>query len=175
MDIPDFLAGSSLLQRAFVFACEAHAKEELGHPVEVARLLQEAGFGPHVVAAGVLHEILEDTETDESEIAERFGPEVAALVEAMTEDDNIEPFAARKAEHRSRIAASGFEASAIAVADKLAKVRQLRRQPRAVPARKLDHYARTLDAAREAYPEMPFLAELDRELDRLATAEGTVR
>ena len=55
------------------------------HPLEVAHLLQGRDYPDHVIAAGVLHDVLEDTDATEAELAERFGPEVAELVAAVSE------------------------------------------------------------------------------------------
>jgi (p)ppGpp synthase/HD superfamily hydrolase len=100
----EFAHGSCLLADAYEFAVRAHAgqREEsdgqpyIEHPVEVARLLYEAGFDEEVVAAGLLHDTLERSDVDAAELRERFGARVADLVQALTEPEDVEPFGARK-------------------------------------------------------------------------------
>lgn len=168
-EAPEFARGSSLLEEAYELADDAHCglrrrnNTDIDHPAAVAELLAEHGFDPHIVAAGFLHDVLEDTDTDPDEIVERLGPEVAELVVAMTEDVSIEPYKERKAEHRARVTAHS-RAAAIYAADKLAKTRALRAGGGSVSDAKLDHYRRTLVALRETQPELPFLPELERNL-----------
>lgn len=167
--IPQFARGSSLLEEAFELADDAHTgpgrRKNTGieHPTAVAELLADRGFDQQVVAAGFLHDVLEDTDTDPDEIVERFGPEVGGLVAAMTEDPSIEPYEDRKAEHRARVAANSG-AAAIYAADKLAKTRALMYGGGEISDEKLDHYRQTLAALREAQPELPFLPDLEENL-----------
>jgi (p)ppGpp synthase/HD superfamily hydrolase len=96
------------------------------HPLAVAERLAEEGFGEEVVAAGLLHDAVEHADVELSELEVRFGEQVAALVEAMTENETIERYEERKEEHRDRVAAAGPEARAIFTADKMANVEVLR-------------------------------------------------
>ena len=177
---PDFVRGSDLLEGAFRFAREAYreaggrGQTKLRHSVEVARLLHEAGFEEEVVAAGLLHDVVEATASELPQVAERFGSRTAALVEAMTEDDRIESFEARKAEHRARVAEQGSSAAAIYAADKLAKMPDLRADPGSASERKLAHYRQTVQTLSARHPELPFLGDLERELAAL-TAQRSDR
>jgi len=56
------------------------------HPQGVAKRLKEAGAPRHVVIAGYLHDVVEDTPTPLSEIEERFGSRVAELVKGSSEE-----------------------------------------------------------------------------------------
>src|SRR5918994_3571827 len=167
--MPRFARGSSLLEEAYELADDAHSgpgrrkNTDVDHPVAVAELLDEHGFDPEVVAAGFLHDVLEDTDTDPGEIVDRFGSDVGGLVAVMTEDESIEPYEARKEEHRARVAAHSG-AAAIYAADKLAKTRALMDGGGSVSDAQLDHYRRTLAALRESQPELPFLPELEENL-----------
>ena len=171
---PDFVRGSTLLEGAFRFARAAYrgagrrGQAKLRHSIEVARLLQEAGFEEEVVAAGLLHDVVEATASELSQVAERFGSKTAALVEAMTEDDRIEAYEERKAEHRARVTAHGSRAAAIYAADKLAKMPHLRADPGSASARQLAHYQQTAEALAAGHPDLPFLDDLERELAALA-------
>jgi (p)ppGpp synthase/HD superfamily hydrolase len=171
---PDFVRGSALLDGAFRFAREAYreagrrGEAKLRHSVEVARLLHEAGFEEEVVAAGLMHDVVEATASQLSQVAERFGSRAAALVEAMTEDEGIESFEERKAEHRARVTAHGSHAAAIYAADKLAKMPDLRAGPGSASERQLAHYRQTVEALSAGHPDLPFLGDLEQELAALA-------
>jgi guanosine-3',5'-bis(diphosphate) 3'-pyrophosphohydrolase len=174
LSAPDFVRGSALLEGVFRYAREAYreagrrGEAKLRHSVEVARLLHEAGFEEEVVAAGLLHDVVEATASELSQVAERFGSHAAALVEAMTEDEGIDSFEARKAEHRARVTAHGSRAAAISAADKLAKMPDLRADPGSASERQLAHYRQTLETLSAGHPELPFLGDLEQELAALA-------
>jgi len=168
---PDFVKGSALLEGAYEMAVAAHhgprrrGDTEIGHPVAVARLLNDHEFPEVVVAAALLHDVIEDTDTELPEIEAEFGPEVAELVAEMTEDETIAAYRERKAEHRGRVVGNGSVA-AIYAADKLAKVRLLNERGEQPEQERLEHYRRTLVELRAAQPSLPFLSELAEELDR---------
>ena len=170
---PDFVTGSALLEGAYALAVSAHhgprrrGDTEIDHPVAVARLLHENGFPEAVVAAALLHDVIEDTDTELGEIEAEFGAEVAGLVEEMTEDATIAAYRERKAEHRGRVADNSCVA-ALYAADKLAKVRKLNERGEQADGERLEHYRQTLVDLRAAEPSLPFLSELAEELDRLA-------
>src|SRR5919106_6968513 len=88
----DFVRRSPLTRDALAFADQRHAGQLreiddlpfVTHPLEVACLLHEAGYSDEVVAAGVLHDVLEDTDAERGDIETRFGRRVAELVDAVT-------------------------------------------------------------------------------------------
>jgi (p)ppGpp synthase/HD superfamily hydrolase len=137
--------------------------------VEVAELLHDAGFNEEVVAAGLLHDLIEATSSELPEVAERFGDRMASLVEAMTEDDGIRSYEARKAEHRARVTSRGSHPAAIYAADKLAKMPQLRADPDSASEKQFAHYQHTVAMLRASHPDLPFLGELEAELKAVAT------
>jgi guanosine-3',5'-bis(diphosphate) 3'-pyrophosphohydrolase len=96
------------------------------HPLAVAERLAEEGFREEVLAAGILHDVVEHGDVDLSEVAKRHGEEVADLVAALTEDETIEGYQERKDEQRKRVAAAGADARAIFTADKMVNVEVLR-------------------------------------------------
>ena len=147
------------------FLSDAYGHQPPEHPLAVARLLREARQPNRVVIAGLLHDVLEDTSVTAGELRRRFGPEVAALVEALTEDVAIEDVLARKAALRQQILDAGPAAATIALADKAAKLADPGRRP---SARRLDHYRRTLEGVEARY-DPSRLSELLRE--RLARYE----
>jgi GTP pyrophosphokinase len=173
---PDFIAESDFLRGAFELARSAHhgparkGDTDIDHPVAVAELLHHNGFDDHVVAAALLHDVVEDTTLDFGTISDRFGPDVGRLVTEMTEDTGIESYADRKAEHRSRVSRDR-RAAAIYAADKLATAKGLDGAAQ-LPPQKLEHYRQTLRTLCETHPDLPFLPELEKELDRIITARG---
>ena len=170
---PDFTRGSPLLEGAYRMALAAHhgprrrGDTDIEHPIAVARLLRERGFDDEVVAAGLLHDVVEDTATSTDEIAERYGPEVARLVSQMTEDAGIEPYEDRKAEHRARVAGD-HSVAAIYAADKLATTRKYHAAHEQPQAAQLDHYLETLRTLSAEQPDVPFLRDLRACLEELA-------
>jgi RelA/SpoT family (p)ppGpp synthetase len=86
----------TILQRAFEFAHEAHQgqKRKSGedyviHCIEVARILIDLGLDSSVVAAGLLHDVVEDTPFTLTDIREEFGAEIANLVAGVTKLEQI--------------------------------------------------------------------------------------
>lgn len=80
-----------LIQKAYVFSAAAHAGQTrlsgepyLFHPLEVANTLAEMKLDTASVAAGLLHDTVEDTKTTIKEIAGEFGPDVAKIVAGTT-------------------------------------------------------------------------------------------
>ncbi|MDR2820586.1 MAG: bifunctional (p)ppGpp synthetase/guanosine-3',5'-bis(diphosphate) 3'-pyrophosphohydrolase [Desulfovibrio sp.] len=84
-------ADLELIQRAYVFAAAAHAGQTrlsgemyLSHPLAVAYSLVKIGFDEATVAAGLLHDTVEDTKASLEEIDENFGEDVADIVDGVT-------------------------------------------------------------------------------------------
>jgi (p)ppGpp synthase/HD superfamily hydrolase len=83
-----------LAQAAIEFASERHAGQRrradaapfVLHPIEAGAILERSGYPDHVIAAGVLHDVLEDTEAKRSDLEEQFGPEIAELVATVSDD-----------------------------------------------------------------------------------------
>lgn len=153
------------------------------HPVRVAALLDEHGYGEEVLAAALLHDVVEDSDTTLDELREKFGGEVAGLVGAMTDDESIDDYRQRKAEHRERLAAAPTEAMAIYGADKLTNVRTLAeayagegdavREEFKVPIElKLKIWEEDLGLLREKAPGLSFLDRLEQELSSFRASLG---
>ena len=133
----------------------------------MARLVESVGYSDEVIAAALLHDVIEDTEVDAAQIAASFGSPIAALVEALTEDDSIRSYPERKADLRLRACTAGPEAAVIFVADKLSRVRRIRRGEKGAKQRKIAHYEATLELASRTHPGLPLLDQLRRELGTL--------
>ena len=181
--VPTFLEELPLARAALAYAAARHhgqrrssdAAPFLLHPLEVAALLHNSGYAEPVVAAGVLHETIEQGDADPREIRARFGDEVTDLVIALTEDPDIEPFGERKAALRNQVAAFGSDATAVYAADKVTKVRELRasathrRETLTTPAgrAKLDHYTQSLAMLEARAAHHPLVSKLRFELEAL--------
>ncbi len=173
----DFVERSPLTRAALAFADERHAGQTrdvdglpfVTHPVEVACLLHEAGYSDEVVAAGVLHDVLEDTDAERHDLEARFGRDVADLVDAVSDDPSIEDGSERKAALRLQVARAGERAAAVFAADKVSKARELR--VRASRGRrqqgdddKIAHYEASLEMLAELIPEHELVRQLRSEL-----------
>jgi (p)ppGpp synthase/HD superfamily hydrolase len=185
-------AESELIRSALELAERAHAGQTrsgsggmayIHHPVAVAELLAEHGYDQETVAAALLHDVVEDSDIGVEEIAERFGPRVAKLVEVLTDDESVEPYERRKDEHRRRVKEAGGDALAIYAADKLSNVRVLRRayanegeaageEFKAPLDVKEDIWRADLEMLRREAPELPFVDELESELEKLREARA---
>jgi len=140
---------------------------ELSHPVTVVTLLQEAGLDEEVVAAGLLHDVVEDTSIEIGDISAEFGEPVASLVAAMTERGDVESYGLRKEEHRRRVSQSGGRVAAIYAADKLASAGKLAAEGVEASQQQFEHYERTVGELLQTHPEVPFLGELARALEEV--------
>lgn len=116
-----------LVDRALTFATKAHAgvyrkftgEPYVTHPVRVADLLKPLGFGPEVIAAALLHDVIEDTDTTAEMLAAEFGPVVAALVLEVSNPVVPGNWKVRKAAARKHLAKSSYEGASIKLADML--------------------------------------------------------
>jgi (p)ppGpp synthase/HD superfamily hydrolase len=177
------VAERSITHAALEFAAVHHAGQRresdqepfILHPVEVARLLRDCDYPDHVVAAGVLHDVIENTPVGLPEIEARFGSAVAELVRTVSEPTDEGAFADRKARLREVVAAAGPDAMAVFAADKVAKVRELRLAGAGVAADKEAHYRASLVMLEQRLPAHPLVRQLRLELEALATSRTTSR
>ncbi len=108
IDDPDL----DLIRRAYVFSARAHegqvrlsGEPYLSHPLHVAKILADMRMDEPTVAAGLLHDTVEDTDTTIDDIADIFGEEVADIVDGVT-----------------KIGMMDFESKAIAKAENIRKM-----------------------------------------------------
>jgi len=80
-----------VVERAYVYSAQVHAGQVrlsgepyLMHPLEVANILADMKLDPVSIAAGLLHDVLEDTRAEPEELRELFGPEVQGIVSGVT-------------------------------------------------------------------------------------------
>jgi (p)ppGpp synthase/HD superfamily hydrolase len=154
-----------LTQAAVEFARKEHAGQIrqadrapfIIHPLEAAAILERSRYPDQVVAAAVLHDVLEDTDAERADLEERFGPEVAALVSLVSDDLSILDEDERREDVRERVRRAGGYAPAVYAADKVSKVRELRLMlaggaEAEEVARKLRHYEKCLAMLEEVIP-----------------------
>ena len=130
-------ADFALINRAYHFAKEHHkgqirksGEPFLAHCVEVARLLTQLGLDHTTVAAGLLHDVIEDTPATYEEVAEQFGDKIAELIAGVTKIDQItyESREARQAETYRKMLLSmvkDIRVILIKLADRLHNMRTL--------------------------------------------------
>lgn len=179
--------GLAQTQAAIAYAQKMHTGQHRAdgapfilHPLEVASLLREAGAPDHLIAAGVMHDLIEKTDVSASELRTRFGRRITRLVLVVSDDDKIASYAKRKSALRQQVADAGDEALTLFAADKLSKLRELRRENavdsrdggapvrvRALRARRLKHYQRCLALLEERIPGSSLVRDLHDELGAL--------
>jgi len=190
---------ASITRSALALAAHCHAGQRresddalfVEHPLEVARLLRDAGCSGVVVAAGLLHDVVENTAVSLGELRWRFGAGVADLVRTVTQDLAIEDYRRRKRELRDQVSAAGGDAALVFAADKISKVRELPghlRRDRAplgpsgpgTLARdhrhreyvlRLEHYRESLQMLRRIAPRAALVVRLADELAGLRVLE----
>lgn len=124
---------SDLVQRALAFAARKHTKPRKGtdipyitHPAHVAIILARHGFDDQVLAAAILHDVLEDTETTPQELRGEFGEKVARLVQEVSEPVFDQPksqtWERRKRAKLKQLGSASRDALAICAADRLHNV-----------------------------------------------------
>lgn len=180
---PSYLDDLPLASKAFEFTAERHAGQLreadaapfLLHPLEVGALLHVFGYSERVVTAGLLHEVLESSDTTAVELRMRFGSVIAGLVEAVSENPRVQDPVERKMRLRRQVADAGAEAAAVFAADKLAKVREIRIRAACDPGftsdaalrQKLDHYTASRWMLEQELGDHPVVKALAFELEAL--------
>ena len=99
LDSLDYLSPADLekIKAAYAYAAKAHASQRrmsgeayITHPLAVAGAVVEWRMDGDAIAAALLHDVLEDTGTTKHELAEKFGKEVAELVDGLSKLDKME-------------------------------------------------------------------------------------
>ena len=146
-----------LLEKAYVFSAKVHqgqirlsGEPYLIHPLEVAGILARMRLDVQTVAAGLLHDVLEDTLTTYDELKENFGEEIAQLVDGVTKISRLDFSSAEEAEaenYRKMILAMTRDIRVILIklADRLHNMRTLQfhreEKQKAISQETLDIYA----------------------------------
>lgn len=133
------LADVALILKALDFAAvkhrdqrrkDAQASPYINHPIALANVLvREGGLSdPVVLAAALLHDTLEDTQTTASELRAAFGDEITRVVEEVTDDKRLLK-AERKRLQIEHAATISREARLVKLADKICNVRDMATHP----------------------------------------------
>ena len=131
----------TLLDTAIIFATKAHSGTTrkgtnvpyIVHPIEAAAIVSAMTDDEEVIAAAVLHDVLEDTEATEDELLARFGRRITELVIGETEDKrrNFPAALTWKVRKEETIAflktKADRDAKMLALADKLSNLRAIHR------------------------------------------------
>jgi (p)ppGpp synthase/HD superfamily hydrolase len=132
-----------LIDRAIEVAVKAHQKQKrkgtsiayITHPFAVGIILAGAGCCEEVVAAGILHDTIEDSRIKRSRIREEFGEQVAFIVEKCTEPDKRRSWRERKQHTLDSLKEAGLDVKFVVCADKLHNIRTIARDYRKVGER----------------------------------------
>lgn len=123
----------SIISKALVFAMKAHGnkvrkgdgKPYIIHTIEVALIVAKVINNDYVIAAALLHDTVEDTETTLSEIEKEFGYTTKKIVEDVTEKDKSLPWRERKLAAIEHIKEMEEWSLIVKTADKLQNLRSL--------------------------------------------------
>ena len=136
----------SLMDRAIIFATRAHSGTYrkgtkipyIVHPIEAASIVATMTDDPDMIAAAVLHDVVEDTDATVEEIRFFFNEHIAKLVEAESEDKRKdlppqETWMVRKMETLTFLREEADrEAKILALADKLSNMRAVHRDQKTI-------------------------------------------
>ncbi len=107
----------SVIEKAYLLGAKAHEGQKrhtgepyITHPLEVALILAEMRMDPQTIIAAILHDVIEDTPIEKSDLIEQFGKEVADLVDGVTKLTQIE------FESRAQAQAENFRKMVMAMA-----------------------------------------------------------
>lgn len=137
------LKGYDLINKAIEVSAKSHEGHYrkasdvpyIVHPFEVAMILQENNAEDYVVAAGILHDTLEDTDLTKEKIEKLFGREVLNLVLGASEElegRDDRPWQERKEHTISHARKASLEEKLIVCADKLSNIRSMIRNHKVV-------------------------------------------
>lgn len=169
------------LHEALEFARSAHEGQTrrqnghpfIEHPVAVVELLAACEQSDEVLAAGYLHDTVEKCDrVSLEEVEARFGPGIAAIVDALTEDSSIDGYDERKRALRAKALSSGHPAAVVYAADRLANINDWHalsgsERPRAAARlgtsfeSRLLLWGEDLRALTDFDGELPFLTEIE--------------
>ncbi|WHY65006.1 HD domain-containing protein [Neobacillus sp. SuZ13] len=124
----------NIVQKAINFAAVAHRNQTrkatnipyISHPFAVGMLLQKEKCSDSVIAAGILHDTLEDTDTSYETLAEQFGEHIANLVRAASEPDKTLPWRVRKQHTIDMLKHLSIEEIQVITADKLHNLQSIK-------------------------------------------------
>ncbi|SFS12114.1 GTP pyrophosphokinase [Halomicrobium zhouii] len=111
------------IERAIIYlvhsfeASGENQKPVIFHSIRVGMGLYNRGYEKHIVIAGLLHDLIEDTDVEKDEIASNFGREVSDIVEATSFDREIQDYPDRYHDTLDRCFQKGREPVIVKAAD----------------------------------------------------------
>ncbi|MGJ7911924.1 HD domain-containing protein [Neobacillus sp. LXY-1] len=123
----------NVIEKALQVASKAHLNQRrkltdipyITHPVAVGMILMKAGYNDAIVAAGILHDTVEDTMITLEDLEREFGHEISKIVEGCSEPDKSLSWEERKQHTIHLLKESPIEVRAVACADKLHNIRSI--------------------------------------------------
>jgi len=186
-------ADAPLIFRAIRFAAKAHEGQVrkglrvpyVYHPMDVGRILMDMGCPEELVAAGILHDTVEDTDVTLEVIKEEFGGNVAGIVAEATETEEVTSWKERKEDTIERLKTVSQEALHLICADKFDNLRSIRLDMKRVGKRAWESFSRPEKDQRWYYenivavlseritegPFLDLLKRLKREVHRVFNPE----
>jgi len=127
----DLERGQNMIYQAIEVAVKAHSNQVrkgtdipyISHPFAAGMILSQAGCSEEVIAAGILHDTIEDTPVTLDLIREKFGEKVASLVKACSEPDKSLSWEERKKHTIEFLRTAPLDVRLVACADKLHNIR----------------------------------------------------
>jgi (p)ppGpp synthase/HD superfamily hydrolase len=178
-----------MIDEAIQFAAVAHAGQVrkgtsipyVTHVYAVGMMLARAGCDEEVIAAGILHDTIEDCGVTAEQLRERFSSRVAAIVEGASEPDRGASWEERKQHTIHYLRTAPHDVRLVACADKLHNCRTMLAEYGRVGERLWTRFKRgrqeqgwyyrslvdALCAPREGEEPLPFCAEFRRTVDEL--------
>jgi (p)ppGpp synthase/HD superfamily hydrolase len=122
-----------VIEKALKTAAKAHERQYrkgtdipyITHPVAVGMILLKAGYSEELVAAGILHDTVEDTNLSLQDIEQLFGRNIAQIVEGCSEPDKSLSWENRKKHTIEYLETAPEEIRVVACADKLHNIRSI--------------------------------------------------
>jgi len=122
-----------VIEKALQIAARAHVNQRrkgsdipyIVHPVAVGMILMKAGYDETLVAAGILHDTVEDTDLSLQDIEQEFGPKIAEIVGGCSEPDKALSWDQRKTHTIEYLKNAPNDIRAVACADKLHNIRSI--------------------------------------------------
>lgn len=185
--------GNELLTKAFETAKKFHYGQfregglpYVTHPVAAAKKLRVSGYGDEVVAAALLHDVLEDSGCEREKMERLVGERVTSIVLEITDKDKTAPWKERKAGYLATLERASQEALAVACADKAHNLECLvegyRSGGETFAGRfsgsfpeKIENYRRIYEVIAAKAPSCKLLPEFRRHLDGLVSAAGAAK
>ncbi|WP_249226665.1 gamma-glutamylcyclotransferase family protein [Alicyclobacillus mengziensis] len=176
---------SDIVERAVQVSARAHSGQTrkgsgtpyIVHPVSVAMILMRAGCDEEVVAAGLLHDTVEDTDLTLADVRVQFGERVAKLVAGASEPDKSQPWEARKRHTIAFLTQAPDDVRVLVCADKLDNVRSIRQDAERLGEvvwsrfhrgrKDQEWYYRSIVESLSVASEFPMLQELQDEVNLL--------